>query len=113
MSDENSIAEDTFLSSREGGAGAIDLRSDTVTRPTAGMYRRMLEAPIGDDGLDGDPTAEELEGVQRRWLRYPVNPRCRTLSYGQPRLETPRSTQPSCPVRTMQLAAREIPSGRR
>lgn len=63
MSDENSIVEDTFLSSREGGAGAIDLRSDTVTRPTAGMYRRMLEAPLGDDGLDGDPTAEELEAL--------------------------------------------------
>jgi threonine aldolase len=39
----------------------IDLRSDTVTRPTPEMYQRMLEAPIGDDGLDGDPTVRELE----------------------------------------------------
>lgn len=43
-------------------AGPVDLRSDTVTRPTPEMYRRMLEAPIGDDGLDGDPSVRELEG---------------------------------------------------
>lgn len=39
----------------------IDLRSDTVTHPTAAMYERMRTAPIGDDGLDGDPTVRELE----------------------------------------------------
>lgn len=39
----------------------IDLRSDTVTQPTASMYERMRNAPLGDDGLDGDPTARELE----------------------------------------------------
>ena len=39
----------------------VDLRSDTVTRPTADMYERMRTAPIGDDGLDGDPTVQELE----------------------------------------------------
>jgi threonine aldolase len=39
----------------------IDLRSDTVTRPTQAMYERMQTAPIGDDGLDGDPTAIALE----------------------------------------------------
>jgi threonine aldolase len=39
----------------------VDLRSDTVTRPTKEMYERMLQAPLGDDGLDGDPTAIELE----------------------------------------------------
>jgi len=41
----------------------IDLRSDTVTQPTAAMYERMRNAPLGDDGLDGDPTARELEEV--------------------------------------------------
>jgi threonine aldolase len=41
----------------------IDLRSDTVTRPTAAMYERMQQAPIGDDGLDGDPTVGELEAT--------------------------------------------------
>lgn len=39
----------------------VDLRSDTVTRPTEAMYERMRHAPLGDDGLDGDPTAIELE----------------------------------------------------
>ena len=36
----------------------VDLRSDTVTQPTEAMYECMLKAPLGDDGLDGDPTAE-------------------------------------------------------
>ncbi|MDX2115606.1 MAG: GntG family PLP-dependent aldolase [Planctomycetota bacterium] len=39
----------------------IDLRSDTVTRPTAGMKRAMLEAPLGDDVLGDDPTVALLE----------------------------------------------------
>ncbi|MEJ7816288.1 MAG: beta-eliminating lyase-related protein, partial [Rubrobacter sp.] len=33
----------------------IDLRSDTVTRPTEGMRRVMLEAPVGDDVFGEDP----------------------------------------------------------
>ncbi|WP_375464638.1 threonine aldolase family protein [uncultured Methylobacterium sp.] len=47
----------------EHDGGAVDLRSDTVTRPTAAMYDRMRLAPIGDDGLDGDPTARALEAA--------------------------------------------------
>jgi len=39
----------------------IDLRSDTVTRPTLGMRRAMVEAEVGDDVLDGDPTTRRLE----------------------------------------------------
>ncbi|MCS6775431.1 MAG: GntG family PLP-dependent aldolase [Chloroherpetonaceae bacterium] len=39
----------------------VDLRSDTVTRPTAGMRRAMAEARVGDDVLDGDPTACRLQ----------------------------------------------------
>jgi threonine aldolase len=39
----------------------IDLRSDTVTRPSAGMRRAMAEAVVGDDVLDGDPTTRALE----------------------------------------------------
>lgn len=39
----------------------VDLRSDTVTRPTEAMYEKMLTAPIGDDSLDRDPTVVELE----------------------------------------------------
>jgi threonine aldolase len=40
----------------------IDLRSDTVTRPTAAMRRAMAEAEVGDDERDGDPTMERLQG---------------------------------------------------
>ncbi|WP_245598103.1 threonine aldolase family protein [Ottowia thiooxydans] len=43
-----------------------DLRSDTVTLPTAAMYERMRHAALGDDGLDGDPTARELEALAAR-----------------------------------------------
>jgi len=39
----------------------IDLRSDTVTKPSAGMRRAMAEAEVGDDVLDGDPTTRRLE----------------------------------------------------
>ncbi|AMW04553.1 threonine aldolase family protein [Gemmatimonas phototrophica] len=41
----------------------IDLRSDTVTRPTAAMRRAMAEAEVGDDVLDGDPTTRALEAT--------------------------------------------------
>ncbi|UCG86946.1 MAG: aminotransferase class I/II-fold pyridoxal phosphate-dependent enzyme [Gemmatimonadota bacterium] len=40
---------------------AIDLRSDTVTRPSPGMRRAMANADVGDDVLDGDPTTLKLE----------------------------------------------------
>jgi threonine aldolase len=40
---------------------AIDLRSDTVTRPSAAMRRAMAEAEVGDDVLDHDPTTLRLE----------------------------------------------------
>lgn len=39
----------------------IDLRSDTVTRPTPGMRRAMAEAEVGDDVLGDDPTVKRLE----------------------------------------------------
>jgi threonine aldolase len=39
----------------------IDLRSDTVSRPTEGMRRAMLEAPVGDDVFGEDPTVNALE----------------------------------------------------
>ena len=39
----------------------IDLRSDTVTTPTAAMRRAMADAEVGDDVLDGDPTVRRLE----------------------------------------------------
>lgn len=39
----------------------IDLRSDTVTKPTPAMRRAMAEAEVGDDVLDGDPTVLRLQ----------------------------------------------------
>ena len=39
----------------------VDLRSDTVTRPTPGMREAMARAEVGDDVLDGDPTTRRLE----------------------------------------------------
>ena len=39
----------------------IDLRSDTVTRPTPAMRAAMAAAEVGDDVLDGDPTVRALE----------------------------------------------------
>ncbi len=40
---------------------AIDLRSDTVTRPTPSMRRAMAEAVVGDDVYGEDPTVNTLE----------------------------------------------------
>ena len=39
----------------------IDLRSDTVTRPTPGMLNAMMKAEVGDDVFREDPTVNELE----------------------------------------------------
>ena len=39
----------------------VDLRSDTVTRPTAAMRAAMLEAPLGDDVFGDDPTVNALQ----------------------------------------------------
>jgi len=39
----------------------IDLRSDTVTRPSEEMRRAMYEAPVGDDVFGEDPTVNRLE----------------------------------------------------
>lgn len=39
----------------------VDLRSDTVTQPTAGMRQAMLAAPLGDDVFGDDPTVNTLQ----------------------------------------------------
>jgi threonine aldolase len=40
---------------------AVDLRSDTVTRPTDGMRAAMAAAPVGDDQYGEDPTTNRLQ----------------------------------------------------
>ncbi|HWP57783.1 MAG TPA: GntG family PLP-dependent aldolase [Candidatus Acidoferrales bacterium] len=39
----------------------IDLRSDTVTKPTPAMLAAMARAEVGDDAREGDPTTRRLE----------------------------------------------------
>lgn len=41
--------------------GVVDLRSDTVTRPTPAMRRAMADAEVGDDEYGEDPTVNRLE----------------------------------------------------
>lgn len=41
----------------------IDLRSDTVTRPTEAMLTAMRNAELGDDSREGDPTVRRLEAM--------------------------------------------------
>jgi threonine aldolase len=47
---------------------AIDLRSDTVTRPTPAMREAMAAAPVGDDQFGEDPTINELQARIARLL---------------------------------------------
>jgi threonine aldolase len=48
----------------------IDLRSDTVTRPCAGMRRAMAEALVGDDVFGDDPTVNRLQARAARMLGF-------------------------------------------
>src|SRR4029077_6694968 len=42
-------------------AAIVDLRSDTVTRPSAGMRKAMHDAEVGDDVFGDDPTVNRLQ----------------------------------------------------
>ncbi len=46
----------------------IDLRSDTVTKPTAEMRQAMAEAEVGDAVIDVDPTLDRLERMTAELL---------------------------------------------
>lgn len=46
----------------------IDLRSDTVTKPTPAMRQAIFEAEVGDDVIDVDPTVERLEQLTAELL---------------------------------------------
>ena len=41
----------------------VDLRSDTVTRPTEGMLEAMMKAEVGDDVFQEDPSVNKLESM--------------------------------------------------
>lgn len=46
----------------------VDLRSDTVTKPTPAMREAMAEAEVGDDVYGDDPTVNRLEALAARML---------------------------------------------
>jgi threonine aldolase len=48
----------------------IDLRSDTVTRPTPAMRRAMAEAQVGDDVYGEDPTVNRLQDLAAELLGF-------------------------------------------
>ena len=47
----------------DGEKRVIDLRSDTVTKPTAAMRAAMEAAEVGDDVYGEDPTVNKLEAI--------------------------------------------------
>jgi threonine aldolase len=50
--------------------GPIDLRSDTVTKPTPAMLQAMLEAPVGDDVYGEDPSINALQAQAAALLGF-------------------------------------------
>src|SRR5665213_310199 len=46
----------------------IDIRSDTVTKPSQAMRAAMAAAEVGDDVLDGDPTVRRLDARMSEML---------------------------------------------
>jgi threonine aldolase len=48
----------------------VDLRSDTVTRPSEGMRRAMLAAELGDDVFGDDPTVNRLQATAAELLGF-------------------------------------------
>ncbi|MDQ5871215.1 MAG: aminotransferase class I/II-fold pyridoxal phosphate-dependent enzyme [Acidobacteriota bacterium] len=50
----------------------IDLRSDTVTKPSDAMRRAMAAAPVGDDVFEEDPTVRRLEESVASLLDFPA-----------------------------------------
>src|SRR5436190_3756298 len=51
-------------------SATVDLRSDTVTRPSAGMRRAMAEAELGDDVFGDDPTVNRLQAKAAEMLGF-------------------------------------------
>jgi threonine aldolase len=66
--------------------GYVDLRSDTVTRPTEAMRRAMAEAEVGDDWYGDDPTVNRLQDAaaqvtgQQAALYLPTGTLCNQIA---------------------------------
>lgn len=56
-----SVKPELVAEEKQRSVAVIDLRSDTVTKPTAEMRRAMAEAEVGDDVYGEDPTVNRLE----------------------------------------------------
>ncbi len=63
-----------------GGEPLIDLRSDTLTLPTAGMQAAMAAAEVGDDVYGEDPTVNALEARVAELLGHEAGLFCATGS---------------------------------
>ena len=63
----------------------IDLRSDTLTRPTPAMREAMLAADVGDDVYGEDPTVSELERRVAELLGHEAGLFCATGSLASSR----------------------------
>src|SRR6266705_3878724 len=61
MPTQSTTDPDRELRCSQNNAAVVDLRSDTVTRPTPAMRRAMAEAEVGDDVYLEDPTVNALE----------------------------------------------------
>jgi threonine aldolase len=57
----HSLSINKFCQSRRQVMRIVDLRSDTLTKPTPAMRRAMAEAEVGDDVFGEDPTINRLE----------------------------------------------------
>ncbi len=96
----------------------IDLRSDTVTRPTDGMRQAMAAAEVGDDVFREDPTVRRLEEVAAARLGFEAGLFVPTGTMGNQvaiQLHSPRGTdvivEADCHVYRYELGAMAAWSG--
>ena len=68
MSETAHSKESVDITDSDQSRAVIDLRSDTVTRPSAGMYEAMMSAPTGDDVYGDDETVNKLERLVAEML---------------------------------------------
>ena len=57
------MADQTTSGTAARASRVVDLRSDTLTKPTEEMYEALREAPLGDDVFHEDPTVNRLEAI--------------------------------------------------
>ena len=58
------------MNTTTSSSARVDLRSDTVTRPTAGMREAMAQALVGDDVFGDDPSVNELQEKIAKMLGF-------------------------------------------